>query len=71
MTIASFGRITPLQGDMLLLVGFGPSKHDGVRDLEMPAEFHGIVGNLRKGRDALEKQRDKIFHTACKLGIIF
>jgi len=33
MTMRSFGRIVPLQGFMLGLAGYGPSKQDGVRDL--------------------------------------
>ena len=33
MTMMSFGNIVPLQGFMLGLAGYGPSKQDGIRDL--------------------------------------
>ncbi|MBL3554163.1 hypothetical protein [Rhodovulum sulfidophilum] len=61
MMIASFGRITPLQGDMLLLVGFGPSSRDGIRDLETPVEQSEILENIRKGREELVRSTGQDF----------
>lgn len=55
MTLRSFGQITPLQGDMLLLAGYGPSNEDGVRDLILQDSDEKTVEQIRCGAAALER----------------
>lgn len=55
MTVRSFGQITPLQGDMLFLAGYGPSKELGVRDLVRQEGDLEIIEAIRRGAATLRK----------------
>ena len=53
MTVSNFGQIMPLQGHMLFMAGYGPSKSEGSRGLEMPDDLNGRVENILVGRTRL------------------
>lgn len=55
MTLRSFGQITPLQGGMLFLAGYGSSEEYGVRDLVRQIESDKIIACMKEGRRILKK----------------
>ncbi len=55
MTMKSFGRIIPLQGFMLGLAGYGPSKQDGVRDLVQGQNDDEKINAIFENRSRLVK----------------
>ncbi len=61
MTMKSFGRIVPLQGDMLCLAGYGNIAGDGFRDIAYGDTEAAIVKNIREGSKILCKFTGKNF----------